>query len=222
MNLLSNAVKFTPPGGRIEVSTVNDALGVVRLVVTDTGIGIDAQQIGGLFVAFEQMGRRDHGGLGLGLAISRASSRLIRVGSRPPVRASARGRRSRSSWRRLSAATTQSMRGRWHPTHGGPCRRDGFSLSRMHEDSAEMLRLALTSAGHVVEVAPTLGAALRRLDTAWDLVVSDLGLPDGSGLDVARRANAAAHRPARLIALSGYGSEADRQASEAAASTCTW
>src|SRR5262249_47522225 len=101
-----------------------------------------------------------------------------------------------------------------HEASTGPSRR--ILIVEDHVDSAEMLRIALESAGHRVEIAATLSAALSRLREPWDLVVSDLGLPDGSGLDVARCARALPHRPPRLIALSGYGTETDRHASEAA------
>lgn len=211
-NLLSNAVKFTPPGGRIVVSTFNDQEGAIRLSVMDTGIGIDPSRLSSLFVPFEQIGRRDQGGLGLGLAISRGiieahhgrlwgsslglgqgatfEVELATVDDRPTALASPR----------------PAIEG-----HAIAARR--ILIVEDHEDSAEMLRLVLQTAGHSVEVASTLQAALARLDEDWDLIVSDLGLPDGSGLDLARQARASTHRPARMVAVSGYGSAADRHAS---------
>jgi hypothetical protein len=215
VNLLSNAVKFTPPGGQVVVSTINDSHGAVRLTVADTGIGIDPQQIGGLFVPFEQMGRRDHGGLGLGLAISRG----IIEAHQGRISAMSTGAGQGATFDVELATMDADDCDEASPSLAPnplvvPSRR--ILVVEDHSDSAEMLRIALESAGHRVEVAPTLSAALSRLDDRWDLVVSDLGLPDGSGLDVARRARTLPHGPARLVALSGYGTEADRQASEAA------
>ena len=215
VNLLSNAVKFTPPGGRIVVSTANDGEGSVRLIVADTGIGIDADQIGGLFVPFEQMGRRDHGGLGLGLAISRG----IVEAHQGRIRAASDGTGQGATFDVELATMDAGDDDDRQPSvtrAPAPASSRRILVVEDHGDSAEMLRIALESAGHRVAIAPTLSAALSRLDESWDLVVSDLGLPDGSGLDVARRARAQPRPPARLIALSGYGTEADRQASVAA------
>ena len=215
VNLLSNAVKFTPAGGRITVSTVNDSADAVRLSVADTGIGIDPHQIAGLFVPFEQMGRRDHGGLGLGLAISRGIIEAHHGRISATSQGGGQGATLEVELSTIDAgdrgeAGTSSTR---EPARG-PSRR--ILVVEDHLDSAEMLRIALESAGHRVEVAPNLSAALSRLDDSWDLVVSDLGLPDGSGLDVARRGRALPGRQPRMIALSGYGTDADRRASEAA------
>ena len=57
-----------------------------------------------------------------------------------------------------------------------------------------MLALFLSHHGHDVEIASSLGAAMGRLDEYWDVVVSDIGLPDGSGLELAKRARQAPHR----------------------------
>ena len=72
-----------------------------------------------------------------------------------------------------------------------------------------MLALLLSGGGFDVEVAPSLASGLERLDDHWDIVMSDLKLPDGSGLEVARHAQRLAHPPARLIALTGFGSHDD-------------
>jgi DNA-binding response OmpR family regulator len=74
------------------------------------------------------------------------------------------------------------------------------------------LTTLLTEEGHEVGVAHSLHAALRLARGRWDVVISDLGLPDGSGLELARQFKDAKHKP-RLIALSGFGSLKDRSAS---------
>ncbi len=70
-NLIKNAVKFTPEGGRLEIRTQNND-GQLRVQVSDSGMGIDAETLPKIFNAFEQGDRTQLGGLGLGLAISKA------------------------------------------------------------------------------------------------------------------------------------------------------
>ena len=68
-NLINNAVKFTPPNGRITITTTNDSAGQLRVEIADTGMGIEPEALPKIFDAFEQGGRTRLGGLGLGLAI---------------------------------------------------------------------------------------------------------------------------------------------------------
>lgn len=78
-----------------------------------------------------------------------------------------------------------------------------------------MLGLLLTTQGHAVEVVNSVAGALARRDEGWDVVISDLGLPDGSGLDVGRDMRTLP-RPPLLIAVSGYGRSGDIEASQRA------
>jgi len=80
-----------------------------------------------------------------------------------------------------------------------------------HGDTAEMIQRILESEGHQVATAGDVATAARLIDEQrFDLLLSDLGLPDGSGLDLIRRVRSAGHMmPA--IALSGYGQEQDLQ-----------
>src|SRR5262249_2295443 len=70
-NLINNAVKFTPRNGQITITTSNDSDQQLRLEITDTGMGIEPETLPKIFDAFEQGGRTQLGGLGLGLAISK-------------------------------------------------------------------------------------------------------------------------------------------------------
>jgi CheY-like chemotaxis protein len=83
-------------------------------------------------------------------------------------------------------------------------------------DSSEMLEMFLSQFGYTVGTAPSLAAGIARLGERWDVVLSDLGLPDGSGLEIARRARLLPHPPQRLIALTGYGSGDDIRATREA------
>jgi CheY-like chemotaxis protein len=82
-------------------------------------------------------------------------------------------------------------------------------------DTVKILASMLRADGHHVAVAHNLHEAVRLIGKSWDIVISDLGLPDGSGLDVARRFRRVPSKP-RLIALSGYGSDGDLKASREA------
>jgi CheY-like chemotaxis protein len=83
-------------------------------------------------------------------------------------------------------------------------------------DSAALMALFLSHYGYDVAVASTLAGGLDRLAEGWDIVLSDLGLPDGSGLDIARRARRLPHPPRRLVAFSGHGFDEDVERSRQA------
>jgi CheY-like chemotaxis protein len=85
-----------------------------------------------------------------------------------------------------------------------------------HEDTAEMLSMWLAHHGHTSDTAATLQRAAECAARAWDVIICDLGLPDGSGLDLARRVRSQDVQPRCLIAVSGYGSQADLDASREA------
>ncbi len=79
-----------------------------------------------------------------------------------------------------------------------------------HVDTAQLLRRLLKSLGYDVQTAGTVAEALSATESrTFDLVISDLGLPDGTGYDLIRRIGA--RRPTKAIALSGYGMEEDVQ-----------
>jgi PAS domain S-box-containing protein len=217
-NLLTNAIKFTD-GGSIEVDTRNDESGNVLISVRDTGIGLDAASLDGLFKSFErQRGESSRGGLGLGLAICRgvidahlgriwASSEGIGRGSTfdvelrtvdPP----SAGTDPQDKIRRGSEAVEVTPRMR-------------ILIVEDDDDTAAILQELLGQDGHFMDVVHTLRDAQRFVREPWDVVISDLGLPDGSGFDVARHFERVNPRP-RLIALSGYGSDADVNATTAA------
>lgn len=83
-------------------------------------------------------------------------------------------------------------------------------------DAAETLQVMLSTHGHVVEVAHSVAAARIKLQQPWDVVISNLGLPDGSGLDIALEARSLPKPPAKLIALTGRGAQEDIEATRKA------
>jgi two-component system CheB/CheR fusion protein len=218
-NLIKNAVKFTPAGGRVAVRSSDLGEDEIRVDVIDTGIGIDAEVLPRIFDAFEQGASsitRQFGGLGLGLAISKALVEAhhgrISVTSDGP----GTGACFSVELRTVEPEAVHSAQ----PTDGAGTAVGSLRILLVedHADSAKVMQRLLRKAGHVVETAPSVNAGLRAFESAalpFDLLISDLGLPDGSGLDLMREL---ARRPSRVraIALSGFGTEDDVQRSLAA------
>jgi len=207
-NLIKNAVKFTPDGGHLSVNTRNDGDWVV-IEISDTGIGIDPANISRIFGAFEQVSRTitaSYGGLGLGLAISK---RVIDQHG-GTISASSPGVGAGATFTiKLPVIATSLLEGPIYlldPKRGSTgCR---ILLVEDHEDTARVLRRILDSAGHRVTVAGSVETAKAvAASNTFDLVISDLGLPDGSGLDLMRHLRE--HHTLPGIALSGYGMEED-------------
>jgi PAS domain S-box-containing protein len=221
-NVLSNAVKFTPPGGTIRVSTDVDG-GMVMVEIADTGIGIEAELLPSIFDAFEQgLGTaKQFGGLGLGLAIGKAILDLH--GGSLAARSEGRGRGATFIARvpLYEGAAEEALPS---PAEAGPEtpeRARSILLVEDHRDTADALAEILRERGHRVVVAGSIASAqeaalLAAADggSRIDLVISDLGLPDGSGLALMSELR---DRYGLLgIAVSGYGTGEDRRQSAAA------
>jgi two-component system CheB/CheR fusion protein len=220
-NLLKNAVKFTPVGGCVGVRCRRDGTDHVVTEIVDSGVGIEPHVLPRLFNAFEQAERsitRQFGGLGLGLAISKAMVELH--GGSIEARSEGKGRGASFAVRlpllKEHAAVGPDGTSSPAPWHVPP-RALRILLVEDHDDTARVMRRLLLAEGHAVESAGDIATALKLVDgeSAFDLLLSDLGLPDGSGLDLIRTLRSKGlHLPA--IALSGYGHDKDIQQSKAA------
>ena len=204
-NLINNAVKFTPPNGRITVSTTNDSDGKLRVEIADTGMGIEPDALPKIFDAFEQGGRTQLGGLGLGLAISKT---LVEA-HKGMITAQSPGRNKGSTFA-LTFPTCEKAQ-----TQIAPVRSPTFAerqpmrilLVEDHEDTNRSLTNLLRRRGYHVESAFTFQSALElSAKEQFDVLISDLGLPDGSGIDLIQKL---ASRPPLGIALTGFGMEQD-------------
>ncbi|MFL6515646.1 MAG: ATP-binding protein [Chthoniobacterales bacterium] len=217
-NLLQNACKFTPAGGAIDVRVSNDTppgRPVADLVVeiTDTGIGISKEAMPRIFEAFEQGERsrgRVFGGLGLGLAITRAIVELH--GGTITATSAGEGKGTRMTIRLPTTAAAPATAVIFGQPTSAPKTDNGPSLRVLlvedHPDTAEQLRRLLQRAGHDVACASNLKEALACSHrTNFDILISDLGLPDGSGYDLMRDVARNQHIPG--IALSGFGMKED-------------
>jgi CheY-like chemotaxis protein len=212
-NLLRNAVKFTPPGGRIVVRAVPCEADRIAVEVSDSGIGIASGEIARIFRPFEQAGPR-HGGLGLGLAISNA---LVEAHGGTLTAASEGPGRGATFRVELATLADSAPRERIAPPPSGSTV-PGLRRVLFVEDHADTLGAArelLTELSCEVVCASSIEEALAAAEThTFDLVLSDLGLPDGNGLDLMRRLRD--RHGLTGIALTGYGMEEDLKRSREA------
>jgi signal transduction histidine kinase len=222
-NLLKNAVKFTPRGGKISV-TMRESAGInghatdriLFVEISDTGIGIDPDHIHRLFDAFEQGERaitQQYGGLGLGLAISKA---LVEMQG-GTLTAKSDGR-DRGATFTVSFPITTKTADVTDTTAARPIEDGKGATILLVEDHADTLRVMsrlLGIAGYNVLTATAMAEALQvAAQNEIHLVVSDLGLPDGSGIDLMRSLKE--RSPVKGIALSGFGMDEDIRKSEEA------
>ena len=221
-NLFKNAVKFTPQGGALRVRSRRQAGPAgewLTVEVEDSGIGIAPDVLPRLFQGFEQGSRtitRQFGGLGLGLAISKTIVDLH--GGRLTAASDGQGRGARFTVDlpvgELPAAMPATRPAPAAAAAPGSLR---ILLVEDHADTAEAMADLLDVRGHRVTLAANVTAALTAAEAAgggFDLVISDLGLPDGSGQDLMRELRRRWALPG--IALSGYGMEEDLRRSREA------
>ena len=213
--LVDNAVKFSPEGGRIEVRTSSESHSRIRIDVIDQGIGIPPEVLPRLFQAFERGGlaSKRYSGLGLGLAIAKA---LVELHG-GTLTATSRGEGKGSTFS-VNLGTVplpvrqQSQKSRKPQPSQRPLR---LLVVEDHEPTLEILTSLLQVAKHQVKTASTLEAARKIAESyVFDLVVSDLGLPDGSGLDL--MIDLRDKYGLEGIAVTGYGMEEDLEKTRAA------
>ena len=215
-NLINNAVKFTSQGGQITLRTFNDKDGRFHFEIADTGIGIEPQRLASLFQPFEQADpsvSRQFGGLGLGLAISK---RLIDL-HHGRIEADSRGRSFGATFKVMLDAQPQGAAavGLNHRVGGKTSKPLRILLVEDHKDTRRTLSRLLTHFGHDVVTADNVEAAMTRMaSNNIDAVLCDIGLPDGSGYEVA--AQARVNGGIKTIALTGFGTEQDVQRSKEA------
>ena len=215
-NLINNAVKFTSQGGQITVRTFNDKAGRFHFEITDTGIGIEPQRLASLFQPFEQADAsvsRQFGGLGLGLAISR---RLVDL-HHGRIEAESRGRSFGATFKVMldtlpNGSAAIGLNHRVGSKTSKPLR---ILLVEDHQDTRRTLSRLLTHFGHNVVTADNVEGAMEIMGSNnIDVVLCDIGLPDGSGYEVA--AQARVNGQVKAIALTGFGTEQDVQRSKEA------
>ncbi|HEX4696341.1 MAG TPA: ATP-binding protein [Candidatus Udaeobacter sp.] len=215
-NLINNAVKFTPHAGEIAIRTSSDDRGCFHFDITDNGIGIEADRLGALFKPFEQADAsvtRQFGGLGLGLAISK---HLVEL-HRGTIQAESRGRSFGSTFKiTLDTVPPGSAKARVTlqsaPRRAKPLR---ILIVEDHRDTRRTLSRLLTHFGHEVLAADNVHRALEIIGSGdIDVLLCDIGLPDGTGYEVIARAKQ--KETIQAIAITGFGTEEDLRRSKEA------
>ena len=213
-NLLNNAARYTDPGGRI-VLTLRRVGHEASVEVRDSGIGIAAEQLAGVFTMFGQIDRSDprsQGGLGIGLAL--AQHLALMHGGRVEAASDGPGHGSRFTLMlplapdRPASATPAGER-------AAPA---GLAARRVlviddNRDAADSTEMLLGTLGAQARVAYDGASGLAAIQ-AWlpDAVLLDLGMPGMDGFEVARRIRAdPALAGVTLVALTGWGQHQDRQ-----------
>lgn len=226
-NLLNNSVKFTPSGGTIRIETKaspeNDA---IVIEVSDTGIGMTGDELNRIFDAFSQGDHADtggparFGGLGLGLAITRMLVDL----HHGQIRAASSGRGQGATFSIELPLLAENDAGPPKSAGKGPAKANAqqaapdasakvntplrILLVEDHEPTRAALSSLLGRRKHKVAAAGSLAEARAIFEPGkFDLIVSDIGLPDGNGYEL--MAEWRDVPGLRGIALSGYGMEHD-------------
>jgi signal transduction histidine kinase len=220
-NLIKNSVKFTPEKGRIIIETLNPTPGKIEVRVIDTGIGIEPEKIDKIFNAFEQGAEitRRFGGLGLGLAISKA---LIDAhDGKIRVESAGKDQGATFSLELNTVVTPAGVDGERKDQPVGPERELAVTRHRRvllvddHHDTCIGMKRMLERRGYEITVAHSADQAVEKVRTQdFDLLISDIGLPDRSGYELMREVRLS--KPLPGIALSGFGTEQDVNQARAA------
>jgi signal transduction histidine kinase/ActR/RegA family two-component response regulator len=230
-NLVKNAIKFTPSGGQVTVRSrdhagTSDGEVASRLLieVSDTGIGIEPESISRIFDVMEQGGTsatRQFGGLGLGLTISR--SIVEQHGGHLAAASDGLGQGATFTLEMPTvdvkapepARIAEPATGAHTDSGAAPQRSVRTLLVDDNQDTLKYLSRILSVRGYTVHTADSLARALALAsEVDFDVLISDIELPDGSGLELMWRLRAI--RPVLGIALSGFGSPEDVEQSHSA------
>ena len=218
-NLIKNAVKFTPVGGRIAIETRSAEASRLTVEFRDTGVGIDPRPLLHLFEPFFQVQhalKQRAGGLGLGLAICKA---ITEAHGGTLTAASAGLGKGATFCVELATVAEPSAKLLSGPAADAstPARREDLRLLLVedHDDTRKVLARLLNRRGYKVEAARNAQEA-RSLSSerTFDLIISDIALPDASGCDLLKELGT--KHKLRGIAMSGFGSDTDLAQSRAA------
>ncbi|MCC2674288.1 MAG: domain S-box protein [Ramlibacter sp.] len=217
-NLLNNSAKFTPERGRITLAT-DVADGCVKIMVEDDGVGMAREMVDSAFHLFSQAERtldRSQGGLGIGLAL--VKSLVDMHGGRVSARSEGPGRGSRFDISLPLIAPPRDDPGSPGQMQKAEGRRLRILVVDDNVDAAQTLAMLLETMGHEVHVLHDPRTALQRAEEVRpDVCLLDIGLPHIDGISLARMfRRSSALGASRLVAVSGYGQEVDRERALAA------
>jgi PAS domain S-box-containing protein len=211
MNIIGNSVKFTRDGGNIEIATSNPRDSELSITITDDGIGMSEEVLAHLFQRFEQgnLGPdSEYRGLGLGLSLARA---LVEAHG-GTLHANSMGPDCGSTFTVSFPISDTRARMPVAKSLAPSVPNDHKSLSVLlvedHEDTAQVMQNVLGQMGHEVEICSTVATACQKLrEREFDIILSDIGLPDGTGIELIKAAREICQTPA--VALTGYGMAED-------------
>ncbi|HWI14625.1 MAG TPA: ATP-binding protein, partial [Burkholderiales bacterium] len=215
-NLLNNACKFTGRGGRVWVTAERRGSEAV-IQVKDTGIGIPPDQLKTIFDMFVQADpspARRHSGLGLGLTLVKS---LVEMHHGTVTAHSEGANRGAEFTVRLPVAAEQRAAAVPEEKEHGTMASRRILVIDDSADSAESLGMLLTMMGHQVRTSLDGRQALEvAMEFRPQVVMCDIGMPGMSGFELAPRLRGQLGSQARLVALTGYGSDDDRRRTHAA------
>jgi len=208
--VLTNSAKYTESGGEIHIET-RDESGEVTIAVTDNGVGISQEllpKVFDLFVQGERTLDRSQGGLGIGLSIVK---RLVEMHyGRVSVSSAGHQLGTRFELRLPLLEGVTAVPSSPAAIPDTPRR---VLIVDDNEDAANTMAMILKLEGHEIATAYSGVQALACMDEFKpEVVLLDIGLPGLDGFQVAKRIRAQAkYQRTRLLAMTGYGREADRQ-----------
>lgn len=211
-NLLTNGAKYTPRGGRIALTLAREG-DVAALTVRDNGMGIAPSALEQIFDMFSQVrspAMPATEGLGIGLSLVRT---LVQMhGGTVEAVSDGPGKGSAFTVRLPLVAAADSER-REPDRAGSPYRRQRILIADDNADAAATLATLLEMHGHTVRTAADGEEAFDQARTFEpDVIFMDLGMPRLDGIEAARRIRALPQcSHARIVALTGWGQDADRQ-----------
>jgi signal transduction histidine kinase len=207
-NLLKNAIKFTGESGDITIASSNPSPQVLVVTVRDTGIGIEPDLMKRIFDPFEQGDRsfqRRFGGLGLGLAISKSLAKAHGGTLTAKSEGPGRGSTFALTLNTVPAPTRPRVELETASTEARGLR---ILLVDDHEDTCTALERLLIRRGHLVAAMRNVRSAMEAAGrNQFDLLISDIALPDGTGTELMAYLRAMSGMPG--IAISGFGMNGD-------------
>jgi signal transduction histidine kinase len=210
-NLLTNAAKYTDPEGHIRIESELVG-GEVLMRVIDDGIGIAAEALPRIFTMFSQVRSvqdRSDGGLGIGLALSRGLIELH--GGRLEAHSAGLGHGSEFVVRMPASVHVQPVPSAPSLAAEAPLRRRRVLVADDNVDAGESLAMLLRLDGHEVELATNGPQAVELFERMKpEIAILDIGMPGLNGYEVAMRIRQKAQDGVTLIAVTGWGQEADK------------
>ncbi|MCW8109159.1 ATP-binding protein [Alteromonas ponticola] len=214
-NLLNNAAKYTPAGGAIEIIITHQE-GQAVIVIKDSGIGIPANELANIFTMFSQLSpalERAQGGLGIGLALV---NHLVKLHG-GEIEVTSEGHNKGSQFivklptvQNIADETVVSSMATQPQTTKDPKHR--ILVIDDNEDTAESLAELLEYNGHITCTAFDGNSGVKLANEFFpDIILSDIGLPDISGYEVAKRVREGlADANIYLVAITGWGQKKDK------------